>query len=69
MRKWYVGLLYVSPWILGFCVLTLYPFVASLYYSFTDYNMVREPVFVGLKNYSMMAGDPDFYQSLKLTFY
>lgn len=69
MRKWYVGLLYISPWILGFCVLTLYPFLASLYYSFTDYNMVREPVFIGLKNYSMMAVDPDFYQSLKVTFY
>ncbi|SFM17161.1 oligogalacturonide transport system permease protein [Paenibacillus sp. 1_12] len=69
MRNWYVGLLYVSPWILGFCVLTLYPFLASLYYSFTDYSMVRDPVFVGLKNYSMMAADPDFYQSLKVTFY
>ncbi|MBD2844842.1 sugar ABC transporter permease [Paenibacillus sp. IB182496] len=63
-----IGLLYISPWILGFIVLTLVPFVASLIYSFTDYSMVREQRFVGLANYiEMFTKDPDFYQSLRVT--
>jgi len=69
-RKWqYVGLLYISPWLIGFMVLTLYPFLASVYYSFTDYSMVREANFVGVKNYvDMFTKDPDFYQALHVTF-
>ena len=69
-KKWqYVGLLYISPWLIGFMVLTLYPFLASIYYSFTDYSMVKEANFVGVKNYAdMFTKDPDFYQSLKVTF-
>jgi oligogalacturonide transport system permease protein len=67
-RKQYVGLLYISPWIIGFLVLTLYPFLASLYYSFTDYSMIKEARFVGFKNYvDIFTKDPVFYQSLKVT--
>ncbi|WP_284638142.1 carbohydrate ABC transporter permease [Paenibacillus silviterrae] len=67
--KRYIGLLYISPWLIGFLVLTLYPFVASLYYSFTDYSMVKQPSFVGLANYvEIFTKDPDFYNSLKVTF-
>ncbi|MEI7028159.1 carbohydrate ABC transporter permease [Paenibacillus sp. y28] len=70
MRKQVAGLLYISPWLLGFLVLTLYPFGASLYYSFTDYSMVREPGFIGFKNYvEIVTRDPDFYKSLKATAY
>lgn len=68
MKK-YVGLLYISPWIIGFLILTLYPFIASFAYSFTDYSMVKEPNYIGLKNYvDMFTHDPDFFQSLKVTF-
>lgn len=68
MKK-YVGLLYISPWIIGFLILTLYPFIASFAYSFTDYSMVKEPNYIGLKNYvDMFTNDPDFFQSLKVTF-
>lgn len=67
--KRYIGLLYISPWLVGFLVLTLYPFVMSLYYSFTDYSMVKAPNFVGLANYiDIFTKDPDFYNSLKVTF-
>ncbi|WP_248924396.1 carbohydrate ABC transporter permease [Paenibacillus hamazuiensis] len=67
--KRYVGLLYISPWLIGFVVLTLYPFIASLYYSFTDYSMVKQPNFIGLANYvTIFTKDPDFYHSLKVTF-
>ena len=33
-----VGLLFISPWIVGFIIFTLYPMVMSLYYSFTDFK-------------------------------
>lgn len=68
MRKPYAGLLYISPWLIGFCLLTLYPFAASLWYSFTDYSMVRPPVWTGLQNYvAAFRDEPDFYLSLKAT--
>ena len=41
-------LLFMSPWILGFLLLTLYPMVSSLYFSFTNYSLLDEPVWIGL---------------------
>ena len=46
-----MGLVYIAPWLLGFLLLQLYPFVSSFIYSFTDYKFFNEPSFVGLKNY------------------
>lgn len=67
-RNW-VGLLYISPWLLGFVILQVYPFFSSLYYSFTDLSLFKTPVFIGIKNfYYMFARDANFYQSLKVTF-
>ena len=45
------GLLYVSPFLLGFLIFTLYPIVASLYLSFTKYNILQPPSWIGLTNY------------------
>lgn len=64
----YIGLLYISPWIIGLLIFQLYPFLSSLYYSFTDFNMVSKPKFIGFENYkNIFFHDPDFYQSLKVT--
>jgi len=64
----HVGLLYVLPWIVGLLVFQLYPFVASFYYSLTDYNMVSTPKFIGLDNYKQIfTNDPGFTQALKVT--
>jgi oligogalacturonide transport system permease protein len=64
----HVGLLYVLPWVLGLLVFQLYPFIASFYYSFTDYNMINPPNFVGLNNYKQIfTDDPGFTQALKVT--
>jgi oligogalacturonide transport system permease protein len=64
----YVGLLYISPWIVGFLAFQLYPFIASFFYSFADYSMLTPPVFIGFKNYiSMFTQDKTFYQSLGVT--
>ncbi|MBN2533180.1 MAG: sugar ABC transporter permease [Spirochaetales bacterium] len=69
-RKWgYIGLVYISPWIIGFLVFQFYPIVASLIYSFTDFDMMGNANFVALKNYIyMFTKDRDFYNSLKVTF-
>ncbi|GBG09727.1 sugar ABC transporter permease [Paenibacillus agaridevorans] len=64
----YVGLLYVLPWVVGLLVFQFYPFLSSFYYSFTDFNMVSAPTFVGLDNYKkILTDDPGFLQALKVT--
>lgn len=63
------GLLFISPWIIGFAWFQLYPLILSFIYSFTDYSIVKEPKFVGLKNYiTMFTVDKDFFPSLRATF-
>ena len=55
IRKKNVGLLYILPWLIGFFVLQLYPFLASIYYSFTDFSILKAPTFVGVENYKKLA--------------
>ena len=67
-KRDYMGLVYIAPWLLGFLLLQLYPFVSSFIYSFTDYKFFNEPSFVGLKNYiRLFKLDPEFWGSLKVT--
>ena len=62
------GLIYISPWLIGFLALQLYPFLASLYYSFTDYAMVGTPNWVGLENFiTIFKKDREIWHSLKIT--
>ncbi|HEY63678.1 MAG TPA: sugar ABC transporter permease [Caldilineae bacterium] len=64
------GILFASPWILGFLGWTIYPILASLYYSFTRFDAVRPPVFIGLANYiDMVAKDEVFRVVLYNTVY
>lgn len=63
------GLLFLSPWLIGFFAFTLYPMVVSLYYSFTIYHSKRAPEWVGLENYINLFSDPDFFISLNNTLY
>ncbi len=64
-----VGYLFISPWLIGFLAFALYPFLASLYYSFTSYDILSPPRWIGLQNYSHMMGDSLFWQSLYNTLY
>ncbi|HEX7557114.1 MAG TPA: hypothetical protein VF338_10855, partial [Leptolinea sp.] len=50
-RKILLGLLFISPWLIGFVLFTIYPLISSMYYSLTNYDLLRPPVFVGLENY------------------
>jgi multiple sugar transport system permease protein len=61
------GYVAITPWLLGLLIFTLGPIVASFYFSFTDYEVVKPPIFVGLANYQRLAGDRLFWQSLKVT--
>jgi len=54
--------MFASPWIIGFCWFQLYPIGASLYYSFTSYNLLREPVYVGLDNYRNLFGHDELFR-------
>ncbi|MDU5144206.1 MAG: sugar ABC transporter permease [Paenibacillus dendritiformis] len=59
--------LFISPWLIGFVVFALYPILASLYYSFTDYDIISSPHFIGLDNYKELFEDELFYKSIVVT--
>ena len=64
------GLLFISPWVIGFTLFIAYPLLASLYYSLTNYNIMRTPEWVGLANYQAIIFNDDlFLTSLKNTLY
>jgi multiple sugar transport system permease protein len=65
------GLLFISPWLIGFFIFSLYPMIQAFYYSFTDYSgLLREPVFVGLSNYKTMLFDDEIFTIvIKNTFF
>ena len=64
------GLLFISPWLIGFVAFTLVPMVATLIFTFLNVTLAQEqPLqFVGLDNYKRMFNDPQVWQSLAVTF-
>jgi len=68
-RRFLTGLLFVSPWLIGLLIWTVYPIVASVYYSFHRYDLLRPPVFLGLRNYTrIFTQDADFSVVMYNTF-
>jgi multiple sugar transport system permease protein len=64
------GLIFVAPWIIGFTLFTAYPILASLYYSFTDHDVLTTPDFVGLANYrDLLLVDHLFFTAVRNTLY
>ncbi|NLM11327.1 MAG: sugar ABC transporter permease [Clostridiaceae bacterium] len=64
------GYILILPWLFGFLLLYLVPMFSSVYYSFTNYNLLNEPRFIGLDNYKrMFFNDPTFWKSLGVTIY
>ncbi|UFU08447.1 sugar ABC transporter permease [Ruania halotolerans] len=57
----------MAPWLAGFFALTVGPMIASLYLSFTDYDLFAPPEFIGADNYARLLSDPQFLQSIKVT--
>lgn len=66
-RRLRAGLSFTALWIVGFGVFTLYPVLASLYYSFCDYSVLQRPLWIGLENYRTLAADDVFWLSLRNT--
>ena len=60
--------LFLAPWFLGMIAITLGPMIASLYLSFTDYNLLSAPEWIGLENYQQMLDDPRLHKALGVTF-
>jgi multiple sugar transport system permease protein len=63
------GYAFISPWLLGFILLTAGPMLFSLYLSFTEYDVIQAPKFVGLENYQELFRDPRLGLSLWNSFF
>lgn len=63
-----LGFLYVMPFVLGVLLFKLFPFAMSFALSFTQYDLIDPPTFIGLDNYRELANDdPLFRKSLGVT--
>ena len=63
------GYLLLAPWLFGFVFMYLVPAVMSIYYSFTNYNLLSAPDWVGLDNYiQIFTQDQNFRQAMSVTF-
>jgi multiple sugar transport system permease protein len=70
VREEITGWLFALPWIIGFLLFTVGPMLFSLYTSFTDYNIIRDPKWIGLENYQdIFFNDTFFWKSLSNTFW
>ncbi len=80
VREGLWGLIFISPWILGLIIFTVGPILASLYWSFTDFNIIASPSWIGIDNYvkalnlnkvvpfwSSIEGDRLFYKAMANT--
>ncbi|MFD2117452.1 carbohydrate ABC transporter permease [Paenibacillus yanchengensis] len=72
LKKWWkknaIPYLFLLPWFGGLFLLTIGPMFYSLYLSFTQYNILSPPTWVGIDNYTTMFQDTRYMQSLKVTF-
>ena len=69
-RRNLTGYAFVGPWILGFLVFTLFPFISSFYLSLTRWDLINAPQFIGLDNFTnMFMQDQLFRVTLWNTFY
>ena len=59
---------FIAPWTIGFIIFTLGPMLASLFFSFTEYDIVSAPRWIGLTNYINLIHDQLFWHSLGVTF-
>jgi multiple sugar transport system permease protein len=64
-----LGLLFISPWLIGFCVFLLYPIYYTIKISFTRYTGFGSPEWIGLDNYRQMIHDDRFWTAVYNTFY
>ena len=63
------GLIYVLPWLIGFCMFKLYPFISSLFYSLQEFNLFKaESAFIGFENYKTILETKKYVKAFEVTF-
>ena len=63
------GYVMLAPWLFGFVLMYFLPMLISIYYSFTDYNLLNDAQMIGFDNYvRIFTNDDTFWQALKVTF-
>ena len=67
LRSLFVGLLFISPALIGLILFVIWPMLQSLYYSFTDYNVLQPPFWIGIENYRDLLKDRVFMIGLSNT--
>ena len=68
LKESLVGYAVISPWLIGFFGLTIGPVLVSFYLSFTDYNILSSPSWIGIQNYvNILTNDPRFWNSVRVT--
>jgi len=69
-RETATGYTLILPWVLGFLIWNVGPFVASFYLSLTDYNILQSPEFIGFDNYvEMFTDDRNFWPVIRFTLF
>ncbi|RYG42106.1 sugar ABC transporter permease [bacterium] len=66
-KEGWAGLMFASPWLVGFLIFLAYPLLASMYFSFCDYSVLKDPVWIGADNYRDLFRDELFWTALKNT--
>lgn len=62
-----VAHVFMTPWLLGFVLITALPLFASLYLAFTDYDILSPPEFIGTENFARMVDDDRFWSAISVT--
>lgn len=69
ISEWIAPYMFISPWLIGILVFSLGPILMSLYFSFTNFDLLQSPNWIGLQNYkNIFTNDQLFYTSLEVTF-
>lgn len=63
----YTGLLFVLPFLAGFVIFGIYPFIVSFLLSLTDYSMNSSAEFIGFENFKRLVTDSDFHKAVGVT--
>ncbi|SES09848.1 carbohydrate ABC transporter membrane protein 1, CUT1 family (TC 3.A.1.1.-) [Gracilibacillus ureilyticus] len=65
----FIGFGFIAPWLIGFLGFIIGPMLASLYFSFTNYDLLTAPTWIGLENYiNMFTNDDRFWKAIRVTF-
>ncbi len=61
LQDQFSGMLFIAPWVLGFLFWTIFPLGSSIYYSFTNYDLLTPARFIGIRNYTNLITDTEFH--------